>query len=99
MHRALDLLVNKDDIRDHLLLNQSTVQALKDYVSGNYDSFLDAVLRDKLITSDMLVRISRGPIFEEWMVKKLIFDAVMKSAVDFDKVASDNAVAATAHFM
>jgi hypothetical protein len=99
MHRALDLLVNKDDIRDHLLLNGSTVQALRYYVSGDWSKFLTEVLADKLITSDMLIRISRGPIFEEWMIKQLIFDAVMKSAVDFDKVASDNAVAATAHFM
>lgn len=99
MHRAFDLITNKDDIRDHLLLNESTVQALRYYVSGDYSKFLTDVLKDKLITSDMLIRLSRGPIFEEWMVKQLIFDAVMKSAVDFNKNSADCAVAATAHFM
>ncbi|CZR56673.1 uncharacterized protein PAC_06562 [Phialocephala subalpina] len=99
MHRALDLLVNKDDIREHILLNSATVKALQYHVSGEHSMFLAEVLANKLITSDMLVRIGRGPIFEEWMVKQLIFDAVMKSTVDFAKVAADNAVAATAHFI
>ncbi|RFU24351.1 hypothetical protein B7463_g11984, partial [Scytalidium lignicola] len=99
MHRALDLLVNKNDIREHLLLNSATVEALRYYVSEEYSKFLAEVLANKLITFDMLVRIGRGPIFGEWMIKQLIFDAVMKSAIDFDKMVADNAVAATAHFI
>lgn len=99
MRRALDLMVNKDDIREHLLLHPATVEALQNLVSGDYSKFLAEVLANKLITSDMLIRIGRGPIFEDWMIKQLIFDAVMKSAVDFDKSVADNAVAATSHFM
>ncbi|KUJ07613.1 uncharacterized protein LY89DRAFT_691685 [Mollisia scopiformis] len=99
MKRAFDLLVNKDDIREHILLNAATVKALRYYVTGDYPKFLVEVLANKLITSDILVRIGRGPVFEQWMVKQLIFDAVMKSNVDFDKESADNAVAATAHFI
>lgn len=99
MRRAFDLLVNKDDIREYLLLHSATVEALRCYAAGDYTRFLAMVLANKLVTFDMLVRIGRGPIFAEWMIKQLIFDAVMKSAIDFDKEAADNAVAATAHFM
>ncbi|KAH8811201.1 hypothetical protein F5884DRAFT_781462 [Xylogone sp. PMI_703] len=99
MRRVLALLVNKDDIREHLLLSSATVEVLRYYVSGEHSKFLAEVLANKLITFDMLVRIGRGPIFEEWMIKQLIFDAVMKSTTDFDKTAADNAVAATAHFI
>jgi hypothetical protein len=99
MHRALDLLVNKDDIREHLLLDPGTVEALRYYASGDHAKFQAVVLSEKIVTSDMLIKIGRGPIFEDWMIKQLIFDAVMKSAVDFDKASADNAVAATAHFM
>jgi hypothetical protein len=99
MHRALDILVNKGNIREHLLLSSATVQALRYLVAREYSKFLAEVLANRLVTSDMLIRIGRGPIFNDWMIKQLIFDAVMKSAVDFNKGVADNAVAATAHFM
>ncbi|TVY67498.1 hypothetical protein LSUE1_G008234, partial [Lachnellula suecica] len=99
IHRAIDLLVNKDDIREHVLLNTSTVAALQHLEAGENDEFLSAVLKDKLVASDMLVRIGRGPIFEDWHVKRLVFEAVVASNGDFDKGMADNAVAATAHYL
>lgn len=99
VHRAFDILVNKDDIQEHLLLNSATVEALKYHVSGEFSRFMEKVLEDRLVTSDLLVRIGRGPIYGDWMIKQLIFDAVMESRVDFNKGVADNAVAATTHFM
>jgi len=97
--RAFDIIVNKDDIKEYILLNPITAEALRHYSAGNFEQFLSDVLTNKIVTSDMLDRIGRGPIFEPWMLKKLIFDTVMKSSVDFNKSVADNAVAATAHFI
>lgn len=99
MKRAFDILVNKNDIREHVLLNSGTAEALKSYSAADYPKFLQHVLTEKIVTSDMLVRIGRGPIFEPWMLKSLVFDAVMASSTDFNKGIADNAVAATAHYI
>lgn len=99
MKRVFDVLIDRDGIREHVLLNPVTTQALKYYSDGEYDQFLSVTQTNKIVTSDMLTRIGRGPIFEDWMLKKLIFDAVMKSSVDFNKSVADNAVAATAHYI
>lgn len=51
------------------------------------------------MTSDLLVRVRRGPVLEDWMVKRVVFEAVGRSRVDFHKGSADAATAVTAHFM
>lgn len=99
MKRAAQVLVNKDHIKEYTLLDCATVEALRHYTAGNYRNFLSDVLNHKIVTSDLLSKVGRGPVFEPWMLKEIIFEAVIRSAVDFNKKAADNAVAATAHFI
>ena len=93
-------VLNATRNREYMPLDPATKDALVHLTSRNYDAFLTAIqTHNTRITSDLLYIIRRGPIFQPWMLEKLVLEVVNGSVISFNQAAVNGTVAVIAHFM